>query len=306
MDGSRSAIRLAACAALLATTIVGLSATAAASSSKSTKGTTKHSTAALGAGAATPNVTCPSKNHATGGGFSVSEPYDPGAKSGAQTIAQTDYPSGKTKWRAGASVFQNEPTATETTYVRCEKNSFGTINARPSASATVSVGTSQTLIAACPFSAQVVGGGYTVAPLFESTAAPGSTSRMIILQSRRSGTRTWSVTGLNNSTPPSQLTAYALCEKSQSGSGSITEKNTFAALQSNSRGTVTATCGNKKHAVAGGFSVTPTTLAAGAPVVDVSMPSGSKSWVTGAYVDGVIPSSSVTGYAYCKPNKKPS
>jgi hypothetical protein len=275
-----------------------------AGKSSNSKGSTKKSTVALATGAvAATSAPCANNTHATGGGLAVTTGWDPATKVGTQTEPQTSFPPGKGKWRAGASSLKNEAAANLTTYTRCEKNSFGKTS-KISGAVAIQPGTGQTLLAACPANTHVLSGGYSVNPAFDSNAQAGTTSHMIIQQSRRTSTRTWSVSAANPGQPAAQLTAYALCEKNNGAS--VSEASGFASVPNNSRHSVSAKCGNNKHVIGGGFAVTPLLTSSASPVIDTSMPSGSQTWVVAGYVQGGSPGASITAYAYCKSNKPPS
>jgi hypothetical protein len=298
--------RLAATAglALVAVLLLAMQAGLVDASSKTSKGTTQSVTNLLPTtGSATAGVKCPSKTHATGGGMAVVTGFNPATKAGTETYPQTNYPPGKAKWRAGASSLSGQPAADVSTYVRCEKNSFGKITARVSRSATLASGVARTVPVVCPAGTQVLGGGYSVSPPFDSAAKNNTTSRMAILQSRRSSASSWTVSAINPRQPTTQLTVSALCEKNGK---QISTKTAFSPLADKSRKTVTAKCAKNQHVDAGGFAVTPLFSNVGIPVVDTSAPSGSRSWQVGVYGGANLPTGSgITGYAYCKSNKPP-
>ena len=295
--------RIAATAGLALAAILLLAGVVGASSNS--KGTTKSETTPLpAAGTAVKGKKCSNKNHATGGGLAVSTGFDPATNAGTETYPQTNHPPGKAKWRAGASSPNGEPAANVTTYLRCEKNSFGKIVDRVTRSLTLASGVAVTSSVVCPPGAQVLGGGYSVSPAFDAGAAGNTTSEMRILQSRRTSAASWTVSAINPRQPTSQLTVSALCEKNGK---QVKTKTKFSPLAERSRETVTAKCPDNQHVVAGGFAVTPLISNVRIPVVDTSAPSGSRSWIVGVYGEANIPSGSgITGYAYCKSNKPPS
>jgi hypothetical protein len=303
---SRRRIAPFAMLALAAALLLAFVAAAVDASSKNSKGKTKSEVATLAAGArASGGLKCPDKQHASGGGLAVAQGFDPATNAGAETFPQTNYPPGKAKWRAGASSADaQQPSASLTTYLRCEKNSFGKAVAPVSRSVTIASGVAATLPVVCPPGAQVLGGGYSVSPVFDAAAQNNTTSRMAILQSRRTSASSWTVTAVNPSQPTSQLTVSALCEKNGK---QVSTKTAFAPLPDRSRQSVKATCPSNKHVVAGGFALTPLVSNVGIPVVDTSFPTSSRSWKVAAYGQANIPTGSgITGYAYCKPNKPPS
>jgi hypothetical protein len=272
--------------------------------SKSSKGTVKSATSVLPTtGTTAIGVKCPNDTHATGGGLAIVTGFDPATKAGTETYPQTSYPPGKSKWRAGASAQAGDPAANLSTYVRCEKNSFGKIVSRTTHSTTLASGIGRTVAVFCPAGTQVLGGGYSVSPPFDAGAQNNTTSKVGVLQSRRSSSASWTVSAFNPSQPTSQLTVSALCEKNGK---QISTKTAFSPLSGKSRQTVTAKCSGKQHVDAGGFAVTPLFSNVGIPVVDVSAPSGSQSWKVEAYGPANIPTGSgITAFAYCKPNKPP-
>jgi hypothetical protein len=290
-------------AALALTAILLLAGVVAAASNN--KGTTKSVTSSLPAGgAAAAGQKCPDNKHATGGGLAVNTGFNPATSTGTETYPQTNYPPGKAKWRSGASSPNGEPAANVTSYLRCEKNSFGKIVKRTSRSVTLASGVAAAVSVACPQNSQVLGGGYSVSPTFDAGAAGNATSEMRIVQSRRTSSATWTVTAINPRQPTSQLTVSSLCEKKGK---QVKTKTDFSPLAAGSRETVTAKCSDNQHVVAGGFAVTPLVSNVRIPVVDTSAPSGNRSWNVGVYGENNIPSGSgITAYAYCKSNKPPS
>ena len=295
--------RVAATAGLALAAVLLLAGVVDASSSS--KGTTKSETTPLPAGeTAVEGKKCPSNSHPTGGGLAVSTGFDPATNTGTETYPQTNHPSGKAKWRAGASSPNGTPSADVTTYLRCEKDSFGKVVDRVTRSVTLASGIAATSSVVCPPGAQVLGGGYSVSPAFDADAAGNTTSEMRILQSRRTSAASWTVSAINPRQPTSQLTISALCEKNGK---QVKTKTKFSPLAERSRETVAARCPDNQHVVAGGFAVTPLISNGRIPVVDTSAPSGSRSWTVEAYGEANIPSGSgITGYAYCKSNKPPS
>jgi hypothetical protein len=284
--------------------IAGLLVLTAIVVAKSSKGTTRSATLTLAsASSSVTGVQCPNNTHATGGGLAVVTGSNPATQGGTQTHPQTNYPPGKMKWRAGASSLSGEPAANLTAYVRCENKSFGKITARVERSTTLASGIGRTISVVCPAGTQVLGGGYSVSPTFSASAKNNTTSKMAILQSRRTSASSWTVSALNPSQPTSQLTVSALCEKNGK---QISTKTAFSPLAGKSRQTVTAKCSGKQHVDAGGFSVTPLFSNVGVPVVDTSFPSDSQSWRVEVYGPANIPTGSgITAFAYCKPNKPP-
>jgi hypothetical protein len=296
--------RSAAYRMILLVTLVAILATGVAYASSTSKGKAISVSTPLSTGSvAAAGAKCPSNMHATGGGLAVVTGFDPAANTGTQTYPQTNYPPGKAKWRAGASSPNGEPPAELRTFVRCEKKSFGKIAKRVSHSTTLASGIGRTVSVVCPSDTQVLGGGYSVSPQFDASAPGNSTSRLVVLQSRRSSDLTWTVSATNPNQPTTQLTVAALCEKN---GRDISTKTSFSPLPDKSRQALTAKCSKKQHVVAGGFAVTPPFSNAGIPVTDVSAPSDSRSWKVEVYGRANIPTSSgITSFAYCKSNKPP-
>jgi hypothetical protein len=268
------------------------------------KGTTKSKVSTLASGGtAAAGIKCPDNKHATGGGFAVDAGFDPATNTGTKTYPQTNHPPGKLKWRAGASSPNGEPATNVTTYLRCEKNSFGKVS-RVSRSITLASGVAASAAVVCPSGAQVLGGGYSVSPAFDAGAPNNASSEMRITQSRRTSAASWTVSAVNPRQPTSQLTISALCEKK---GRQVKTKTSFSPLAERTRKGVTAKCPDNQHVVAGGFAVTPLFSNVRIPVVDKSAPDGSRSWKVRAYGENNIPTSSgITSYAYCKSNKPPS
>ncbi len=303
-EGNGAARRAALALLAMAVLVLALAAVVAAAA-KNSKGATRSLVAPLAAGGkAATGVKCPDNNHATGGGFAISSGFDPATKSGAQTYPQISFPPGKLKWRAEAASPAGEPATGLTTYVRCEKDSFGKIATRVSRSTIIASGIAKTVSATCPSGTQVLGGGYSVSPPFDAAAANKTTSTLRILESRRSssGSR-WTVSATNPAQPTTQLTVSALCEKH---GREVKTRSAFASLAQKSRQEVAVKCSENQHVVAGGFTVVPLFSNVGVPVVDMSMPADSRTWRVVAYGAANIPNGSgITAFAYCKSNKRP-
>jgi hypothetical protein len=109
-----------------------------------------------------------------------------------------------------------------------------------------------TVTTTCPSGMRVVGGGFA--------GDPGGIEPTVVTESRRSGSRSWIVSGLRASplaTTTGSLTAFAQCRRGAPKVKEISASTTLPAATGpgdQPRATVRATCPGKLRAIAGGFS----------------------------------------------------
>jgi hypothetical protein len=254
---------------------------------------------------ATVPANCPSKTHATGGGWAVSPPLTP-PSSGPRTLEVGSAPVGGNAWNttvAGQASPANVA-GTLTAYVRCESSGFGRITELVQGGPSpVAPGGVLNMVFHCAPGNHVVGGGFLVdAP---STANPATGFRILLLGSRRTAVDQWTVTGFNNSgsAQPANMSGWALCE--QNGKGrAVSEVSTTAAIAANTRVNGDPTCAGKKHAVSGGFSLSQGASSVPLVGVDEHLPTGKKTWHTGIWAPPApfLPpeGSTLTSSVYCK------
>ena len=252
---------------------------------------------------ATTNATCPGKTHATGGGYAVSPIFANPA--GLRSINVTSNLVDDKTWGAAGSAFTTPGAAgTFTTHVRCESNALGRIAIRASSSLVLNPGSVQNMTISCPRNTHVISGGFTGTGPVDLTS-PATGTRILIFQSRRTGVGQWTVTGANNpnANAAALLTGYATCERDAKGT-SISEVSASTPLFNDLRAGVTARCTGKKHAVSGGFVITPNGVGPAVfSAIDENLPIGKKGWRVGLYEfpEFSLPAgSSLAGYAYCK------
>ena len=252
---------------------------------------------------ATTNATCPGKTHATGGGYAVSPTFANPA--GLRSINVISNQVDKKTWGAAGSALTNPmASGTFTSHVRCEASSLGKIAIRASSSLTLSPGTVQNMTFDCPRDTHVISGGYAGAGPVDLTD-PADGPRILIFQSRRTGVGQWTVTGANNpgANSAALLTGYATCERNVKGT-SVSAVSAFTPLFNDLRASTNATCTGKKHAVSGGFMISPNGVGPAVfSAIDENLPAGNKGWHVGLYEfpEFALPAgSSLTGYVYCK------
>ena len=259
---------------------------------------------------ATPN--CPSKTQVTGGGWSITSPFNPNGTdslvndTGTRITHLNSRPNGLASWSSGAAAFNQPPNAsTFSAVVRCESKSLGRVIQAASGSTTVPVGQGSTTDMVCPPKTHVLTGGFSFTPAGD-LASPNS-FRAQVTESRRLSANTWRIHIINPIGAPSPVTLATtyLCELNQKGV-SVSEASAVATIAANERTSVTPTCTGKTHTIGGGFVASP-------PVgpaigIDQMQPIGSKSWQVGLYEypNFNLPAgSTITGYSYCKKNSLP-
>jgi hypothetical protein len=236
---------------------------------------------------------CQGKRKAVSGGFA---PEPLGAPVSESSKA------GKRGWTAeGVGAKYNL-----TVYAYCSRK--GKNPSTTSAETTVPLDEIRSVTATCERGTKVVSGG------FFGTQALVFGPAVEVHESRRTGPRSWTVTGGNDgSLGPGGLTAYANCRGGK-GLKAKSKSTTIAGttgMQADASDYVTAKCKRGSRALSGGFSglVDEAHLAApeaGPGVISsVSRRAGTRKWQTGAVNFGGE-DGSLTTYVYCekKPKKK--
>jgi hypothetical protein len=265
---------------------------------------TKSATVPLSSGAAaTGAASCTGKTHMTGGGLAIAPAFTPPA-SGLQSVAPGSSPSGAKGWSTAAGAF-NTPAAsgTLTSYVRCESNRSGQLVNTLSTSATLPPGQGTTSNVTCAPGTHVITGGYQGTGIV-NFADPNNGYRIVVLVSRRTSARTWTVNAFNssNANTAATITVYATCERNAKGVSVSEAASAPAAIDLSQRSGADATCGGKTHVVSGGFAVSPNGIGDVPGVtIDETFPAGRKGWHVGLYNLSIPPpGSNLQAFAYCK------
>jgi hypothetical protein len=276
------------------------------------RGSTARVTSGLAHGSsATATATCPRGSHATGGGFSAANGYDPQTGEGVQTFNQVGAPVQRRGWRATSASLSGLDTSL-TAAVRCARDRTGSVVVSKDSSL-LQPGQAITLKARCGPTRRLVGGGYAVVPRY-SPGPPASGPKLVVLESRRSGKRDWLVTGVNLKLTAADQSAgtievRALCA---SGSGPVRAASAAAPLAYDTRASVTAHCPTGFHTLSGGFALGPIATDATSQLfylggfVDESAPVGSGGWRASAFGrpwgNPAAGSGTLTSLAYCARN----
>jgi hypothetical protein len=192
-----------------------------------------------------------------------------------------------------------------TVYAYCARK--GKNPSTTSAETTVPVGEIRSVTATCEPGAKAVSGGF-----FGEIAGIG-TVEVRVHESRRTGARSWTVSGGNQGNRAGELIAYVNCRGGK-GLKARSKTTTIAGatgMQDDESGFATAKCKKGTRAVSGGFSglVNESFLAnddSGPGVIaSISRRAGGRKWETEALNIGGE-SGELTGYVYCqkKPKKK--
>jgi hypothetical protein len=198
----------------------------------------------------------------------------------------------------------NDPSATLTALVRCERRADSKIVVPLVGSATINPGFAQTFNFHCPPQTRPVGAGWSVDNPFNGNIA--TSSNLIVVQSRRLDRTTWTLTAevRSGSGVASELTGTVPCEKVTPRK--LVQRTAIDSFADNERATATATCRTGTHVVSGGFLINP--LPPGtvpfAPV-DRHAPVGGRQWRVDIYdtIFALPPGSTLTTYAYCRKNR---
>jgi hypothetical protein len=252
------------------------------------------------------NAACGKGTHVTGGGLAVAPNFTPPG-SGLRSLAGTSHPSGAKEWAAGSSAFTNPAASGSlTTFVRCERDSYGQLRSIVSTSATLPPGAGQAFPLNCSPGTHVVSGGYSGQAASNLGNLLGF--RLVVFTSRRTGAGQWTVNAFNSGAGPSPVpitvTVYALCEKNAKGRTVSERASPVVPLVNDARSSSDVGCAKKQHAISGGFNVTPNGVGS-VPVVglDEFYPTGRKGWHVGLHEwVGVAlpPGSALQSFVYCK------
>lgn len=265
---------------------------------------TKTASVGFGSGtAANGAAACTGKTHMTGGGLAIAPAFTPPA-SGLRSVAPGSSPSGAKGWATAVGAF-NAPAAsgTLTSYVRCEGNNAGQLTSTLSTNATLPPGQGTTFNVTCAPGSHVITGGYQGTGIVNfANAVTGY--RIVVLVSRRTSARTWTVNAFNssNANTAGTITAFATCERNAKGVSVSEAASAAVPVVLTQRSNADATCGGKTHVVSGGFAVSPNGVGAVPGVtVDETHPVGRKGWHVGLYnVSNPPPGSTLQTFAYCK------
>jgi hypothetical protein len=265
---------------------------------------TKSATVPLNSGtAATGSASCTGKTHMTGGGLAIAPAHTPPA-SGLRSVAPGSSPSGAKGWSTAAGAF-NTPAAsgTLTSYVRCEGNNSGQLVNTLSSSATLPPGQGTTFTITCAPGTHAISGGYQGTGIV-NFANPANGYRIVVLVSKRSSARAWTVNAFNSSlaNTAGTITAYVTCERDAKGVSVSEAASAAVPVTLTQRSSADATCSKKAHVVSGGFSVSPNGQGAVPGVtVDETYPVGRRGWHAALYnVSNPPPGSTLQTFAYCK------
>ena len=276
-------------------------------SKKKLKVNTKSTAVSIASGtSASAPATCTGKTHMTGGGFAVAPSHVPPA-SGLRSLNPVSHPDGTKSWNAAGTAFTSPGgSGTFTSYVQCEGNALGKLFSTVTGTTTLAQGIGGVLVFNCAPSTHVISGGYSGTPPVTPNQLNGS--RIIVLQSQRTGPGQWTVAGFNNPAPnvpnTATLTGYAVCEKDGKRQ-TVTEAATVAPIGDNVRSAADATCLGKKHVVSGGFLASPAVFPGPALFfsLDESNPVDKKGWHVGGweYPGVATPAgANLATYSYCK------
>ena len=240
-------------------------------------------------GPSSQSVECPGHNQVLGGGFAAA---DDGA------LMQKTKPTGLFGWKVEGLFIAGTP-GDFTTYAVCNTAAdrhLMRVKEKVTASSPATPGDTveQGVSAKCPSGWQVISGGYQVKPRFDGGGTDGELG---VDTSMAKDARTWFVHGGNDGAP-TDLVAYALCEKRDRTSISQDQRSVISTTGGEAVST-TATCDRGAHVVGGGFRVKPDEAGGVFPIVSTSAPTG-----TGAWKSTFTPESNLggklTSYAECE------
>jgi hypothetical protein len=154
-----------------------------------------------------------------------------------------------------------------------------------------------TATATCPGGTRAVGGGFS--------GSPGGIEPTVVTESRRSGGKSWIVSGLRASpltTATGSLTAIVRCRRGAPKISEVAESTSLPAATGpgdHPRATATATCPGKRRAISGGFSSEADPKQALAVLPQQSQrTSKGRAWSFTASHNNPAPRQ-LTAYAYC-------
>ena len=294
-------------AALAAMLTVGAASPALAKNkkAKSPAATVSASVQFGSASTATGTAACTGKTHLSGGGFAVSPSFNNPA--GLRSFEHGSHPVDAHTWSSTGTAFATpSASGTLTTFARCESNTLGQLTTLSSSTVLIPPSSGGDIVIGCPPGSHILSGGYQADGPIVLNNPQAATFRILVLGSRRTGAGEWTVTAFNRTgAPPSNLTAFALCERNKKGS-SISEASASAPIPNDVRTSADASCTGKTHAVGGGFLLTPSTFPSSVTLiasVDESNPVGKKGWHVGLWQHPSFTEpagSTLQTIAYCK------
>jgi hypothetical protein len=165
----------------------------------------------------------------------------------------------------------------------------------------VAQGDQVTATAECPRKRKLVGGGFAA----QATADGG----LFPVESRASGKRGWTASGLKFGAGDPSFDAYAYCRK---GAPKLKQSSTTVIVPGTAGEpgpdtSATASCAKRRKAVAGGFALPPGRAASGEPrpgVVTSSSRSAKRDWTVSGQVVDVAGATQLTAYVYCSRKKR--
>ncbi len=172
-------------------------------------------------------------------------------------------------------------------------------------SATVATTTDGQLVSAtatCPKGRKAAGGGFTAEAAIDTGVS--ATDFIVVYESRRSGPRSWVVSGgrqdTGNPGPRLDMTALVNCRPKPFKIWEVSASTGIAGLNA-ATGSATAPCPAGKQAAAGGFSVTPPSLSGPLNFVLIyeSFASAGAKWTSSGFNSGGA-TKKLTSYSYCK------
>jgi hypothetical protein len=252
--------------------------------------TVKHTTPTTD-GPSARTAKCGNGKHVLGGGFSSTDP---------ETLTQQSFPLLE-GWRAEA--LGGSPGSKASAYALCEKASARKLRVvtnrvtipAPALPPDVAEGGVK---ATCPNGWQVVSGGYADRPPYQS----GTTGEIAVDTSKRTDDRTWLVHGGNDG-DPSDLEAFAICEKSGASQIKQISKTDDSAGTTQS---AKAKCPNGAHVVGGGYQIKPNEAGGTFPRVLASKPVRRLAWksvwvpIAAGSPDPPSVPTSLTSFAECE------
>lgn len=150
-------------------------------------------------------------------------------------------------------------------------------------------GSISTATATCPSRLQAVGGGYS-APFV-------TTSRVAVVDSFRSGLRSWTVDGIVNNFPGA-ATSFVYCRRNNR---TVTDVTALVSVSgtNGANATASATCPTGTQLIGGGFQSThgPAPTALLAATTDMSV--GPAVWSVTVFNNGTAAPQALTAHAYC-------
>jgi hypothetical protein len=273
--------------ALIASAAIAVASASSAGGALKTKSASTTVGADFDAGAAT--AKCKQGSEAVSGGFDnpgFNEDFLTEADEAIFNIASAR--EGKRKWfvlgENGGDV-AGEMFA----FAYCDKKEPGL--KRKAKTASIDGSATESVSAKCKRGSVAVAGGYGSDDPLPSWSP---------LASMRDGKRKWTVRAYNFGTDPSELTAFAYCDKREPA---VKTKSAEGPVLAGGAGTLTATCKRGRQAVSGGFDTPngdPTIPTSPAIYPYESRRTGKREWTASGWNDEETGTFVV--YAYCKKN----